>query len=111
MMRNEKEEEGELVGIMINIALLLPTPLLSSLFSPGGWWQRALIYHPTTPTHVPIFEHGGEWWIRLSAQVYVGMEEFVRVGEVVREVCEKVGDGRAEREVEEYERERKYGKV
>ena len=38
-------------------------------------------------TFVPVFEHGGWLWVRLSAQVYLERKDFEWLGGVLREVC------------------------
>lgn len=44
-------------------------------------------------TFVPVFKYGGSLWARLSAQVYLEREDFVWVGGVLREICEKIIKG------------------
>ncbi|GAA5938110.1 uncharacterized protein JCM15063_005467 [Sporobolomyces koalae] len=96
-MRNETAQDGELVANMINIELPLPsyTPFGSVPPLEGNklqtYWWRTLIeeFH----TAVPIFPHAGLPWIRLSAQVYIDFEDFVRVGNAIKEVCERIERG------------------
>ncbi|KAJ4002601.1 hypothetical protein NW752_001116 [Fusarium irregulare] len=42
-------------------------------------------------TFVALFLHGGRFWIRTSAQVYLGMEDYEWLGGVLKELCERVG--------------------
>lgn len=37
--------------------------------------------------------HAGAWWVRLSAQVYNELEDFAKVGQVLKEVCDKIRRG------------------
>ncbi|GAA5877343.1 hypothetical protein JCM8547_003839 [Rhodosporidiobolus lusitaniae] len=106
VMRN-KEGDGELIGTMVNIKLPLPPP---SSFAPEQhalllqkWWARHL-----TAQHnfnVPIFSHGDRYYTRLSAQVYLDLDDFRYVGNALKEVCEKVKSGEALREVQDQSQE------
>ncbi|WJG35369.1 pyridoxal phosphate-dependent transferase [Fusarium oxysporum Fo47] len=42
-------------------------------------------------TFVALFLHGGRFWIRTSAQVYLEIEDYEWLGGVLKEVCERVG--------------------
>ncbi|KAM0283985.1 hypothetical protein ACHAQH_002180 [Verticillium albo-atrum] len=44
-------------------------------------------------TFIPVGVHGGRWYARISAQVYLGVEDFVWAGETLKAVCEKIGKG------------------
>ncbi|PVI08716.1 PLP-dependent transferase [Periconia macrospinosa] len=55
-----------------------------------NWIAQTLVSEYAT-FMAPMF-YGGRWWVRLSGQVYLEMEDFEWAGSVLREVC-----GRAER--------------
>ncbi|RBA10028.1 Hercynylcysteine sulfoxide lyase [Fusarium proliferatum] len=42
-------------------------------------------------TFVALFLHGGRFWIRTSAQVYLEIGDYEWLGGVLKEVCERVG--------------------
>jgi selenocysteine lyase/cysteine desulfurase len=44
-------------------------------------------------TFVALFVYGGRWWARLSAQVYLEMDDFEWAGRTLKEVCERVAKG------------------
>lgn len=44
-------------------------------------------------TFVALFVYGGQWWARLSAQVYLELDDFEWAGRTLREVCERVARG------------------
>ncbi|KAF7596527.1 hypothetical protein BBP40_001400 [Aspergillus hancockii] len=44
-------------------------------------------------TFVPVFRHGDWLWTRLSAQVYLEKQDFEWLGEVLKELVERVGKG------------------
>ena len=42
-------------------------------------------------TFIPLLVHRGRWWGRLSAQVYLSLEDFEWTGKTLRELCERAG--------------------
>jgi hypothetical protein len=44
-------------------------------------------------THVPIFLHNNALWARLSGQVYLEMDDFAWIADVLKELCGRVGAG------------------
>jgi PERQ amino acid-rich with GYF domain-containing protein len=45
-------------------------------------------------TFVPIFEHGGFLWARVSAQIYLELEDFTFLGHALKRICyQVVGSG------------------
>ncbi|KXX76625.1 putative L-cysteine desulfhydrase, chloroplastic [Madurella mycetomatis] len=44
-------------------------------------------------TFIALFVYGGRWWARLSAQVYLEMDDFESAGRTLKEVCERVAKG------------------
>lgn len=57
----------------------------------SDWIQRTLIAEYRT--YMPVFFFQGSWWVRLSGQVYLDMEDFEWAGRVLGEVCARVGSG------------------
>ncbi|KAL3474440.1 pyridoxal phosphate-dependent transferase [Aspergillus californicus] len=50
-----------------------------------NWFQTTLTYK--YGTFVPVFEHGGWLWTRLSAQVYLEISDFAWLAGVLKEMC------------------------
>lgn len=46
-------------------------------------------------TFIAIIVHADAWWVRLSAQVYLDMEDWSWAGKTLKEVCERVHKGEA----------------
>ncbi|KAM3423898.1 hypothetical protein BST61_g1293 [Cercospora zeina] len=44
-------------------------------------------------TFLAILVHGGKWWVRLSAQVYLDEEDFRWAGQMLEEVCTRASNG------------------
>ncbi|PIA98656.1 putative aminotransferase [Cercospora beticola] len=55
------------------------------------WMSKVLVEEYNT--FLAILIHGGRWWVRLSAQVYLDEEDFHWAGKVLQEVCERAKDG------------------
>ncbi|KAG9540159.1 PLP-dependent transferase, partial [Aureobasidium melanogenum] len=49
-------------------------------------------------TFIAIIFYGGAWWVRLSAQIYLTMDDWQWAGTVLKQVCERVSKGQALRE-------------
>ncbi|KAE8415960.1 pyridoxal phosphate-dependent transferase [Aspergillus pseudocaelatus] len=61
----------------------------SSLVSTVSTWFRDTLFD-RYETFVPVFQHGGWLWTRLSAQVYLEKEDFEWLGGVLKECCDRV---------------------
>lgn len=46
-------------------------------------------------TFIAIIFYANAWWVRLSAQVYLDMEDWSWAGKTLKEVCERVHKGEA----------------
>ncbi|KAL1979723.1 hypothetical protein VTN96DRAFT_5245 [Rasamsonia emersonii] len=42
-------------------------------------------------TFVPAFFHNGRFWVRLSGQIYLTVDDFEEVGRQLRDICSRVG--------------------
>ena len=43
-------------------------------------------------TFVQVYVHNAHWWVRISAQVYLEMKDFVWIAGVLKKECEKVNE-------------------
>jgi len=53
------------------------------------WMQETLI--EDFNTFVPIFFHQGNWWARLSGQIYLELADFEWAGTALKEICGRAG--------------------
>lgn len=47
----------------------------------------------TDPQRRLLSSHAGKWWVRLSAQIYNDMDDFRRVGAILKTICEQIRNG------------------
>ncbi|KAK2746792.1 hypothetical protein FQN57_002834 [Myotisia sp. PD_48] len=52
------------------------------------WIEKELTYSHNTL--VPTFVHNGHFWVRLSAQIYLDLDDFKWVAGVLKGICERV---------------------
>ncbi|KAK0670112.1 pyridoxal phosphate-dependent transferase [Cercophora samala] len=92
-------EEGTMsASAMTNVAL----PLLAEDIKANGDGAAVHSYILSTlmeeyQTFVAVFVFQGRWWARLSAQVYLELEDFKWAGGVLKEVCDRVVKGEYKR--------------
>ncbi|KAL2020609.1 hypothetical protein VTK56DRAFT_8099 [Thermocarpiscus australiensis] len=55
------------------------------------WFQRTLI--DEYKTFIPLYLYRARWWSRLSAQVYLDLDDFEWAGQALKEVSERVAKG------------------
>jgi hypothetical protein len=52
-------------------------------------WMEAVMANQYK-TMVPVFDHGGWLWVRLSAQIYLEKSDFEWLGGVLKGLCDRV---------------------
>jgi selenocysteine lyase/cysteine desulfurase len=78
-----KALEGELAGVSA-----IPKSDVSAV---TAWIQKVLV--DEHKTFVALLVYGGRWWARLSAQVYLEVDDFEWAGHTLKEVCERAAKG------------------
>jgi hypothetical protein len=63
----------------------------SKAFGVKQWMVQTLI--SDHKTFVMLFPYGNRFWARLSAQVYLEMEDFEWAAQTLKAVCERVAKG------------------
>lgn len=53
-----------------------------------SWMTKVLV--DDYQTFIPLFYHDGRFWARLSAQVYLDMDDFEWAGDTLKLICERV---------------------
>lgn len=99
-----ENSEGTLTGCgMVNVGL--PVGVVGGGASPPArivvpadeagdvakWMQQALV--DDYKTFLPVALYNGRFWVRLSAQVYLDLDDFESVAKDLLELCERVGKG------------------
>ncbi|KAH7007638.1 lolT-1 [Ilyonectria destructans] len=80
---------------MVNVWL----PVKSADVQDGvlAWAQELLVKE--YKTFMALSQHNGQWYTRLSAGVYLDLEDFEWAGKVLKEVCERVLKEKARKQV------------
>ncbi|KAF9357754.1 hypothetical protein BGX26_003150 [Mortierella sp. AD094] len=74
------------VGNMVNVRLPL-----KDVNNPKASFQKfADILFDRYNVYTPAFKHGDQWWTRISAQIYMEVEDFVRLGNIWKEVIDEL---------------------
>lgn len=60
------------------------------------WMQDRLVEE--YKTFITVFVRWGRFWVRMSAQVYLGIEDYEWAGEVMKELCSRVEKGEYRKE-------------
>ncbi|KXL45683.1 hypothetical protein M433DRAFT_143727 [Acidomyces richmondensis BFW] len=55
-------------------------------------WMSEMV-RKENDTFIAIYVHGDAWWVRLSAQIYLTLEDFEWAGGILKRVCERVKAG------------------
>ncbi|KAF9435750.1 hypothetical protein BGZ76_005586 [Entomortierella beljakovae] len=74
------------VGNMVNVRLPLKNvdhPKATAQYFTDVILDRYNVY-------TPAFKHGGQWWTRFSAQIYLEAEDFVRLGKIWKEIIDEL---------------------
>ncbi|KAK5165932.1 uncharacterized protein LTR77_008856 [Saxophila tyrrhenica] len=56
-----------------------------------AWMMRHMIEENETAVYV--YSYGGNWWVRLSAQVYLTKDDFMHAAKMLEKTCQRVKDG------------------
>ncbi|KAL2138999.1 hypothetical protein VTI28DRAFT_5904 [Corynascus sepedonium] len=80
-------EEGDISGDLAGLPCFPKSDLL-----PVTFWilQKLMDDHNT---FVALFVHGGRWWARISAQVYLELDDFEWAARVLKDLCERAAKG------------------
>ena len=87
VLENEEGTLGECN--MTNIHLPIPSEMSSPAVR--AWVMKTTDLEFNIPVYLTF--HANAWWVRLSAQVYLTLEDFEAAGQALKVVCEKARDG------------------
>ena len=94
VMENEEKTLGNCAFANVQLPLSLETDAANDYATAvaiAQWLSKLLVEEYNT--FLAILIHGGKWWVRLSAQVYLTEEDFKWGGKVLKEVCERARNG------------------
>ena len=56
-----------------------------------NWMMETIMTEHTS--FVPLFVMAGRWWCRLSAQVYLDLDDYEATGAILADICSRAGKG------------------
>ncbi|KAI9245323.1 pyridoxal phosphate-dependent transferase [Sporodiniella umbellata] len=77
-----------LTANMVNVELPIPSTVTLSDAEMFSYFMKKSIYeHNTT---LVVYKNNGKWWVRLCAQVYLDLEDFKAVGEILLKLLKEL---------------------
>jgi selenocysteine lyase/cysteine desulfurase len=55
------------------------------------WMEECIV--KDYKSFLPIYSFQGQWWVRLSGQVYLELSDFEWAGKILKEICHRAGNG------------------
>ncbi|KAG0349580.1 PLP-dependent transferase [Gamsiella multidivaricata] len=83
---NTMTPEDHQVANMVNIRLPIKNPNHPKV-NPQYFMETLM---DRFGVFTPAFKHGEHWWTRISAQIYLEVEDFVRLGNIWKEVIDEI---------------------
>jgi hercynylcysteine S-oxide lyase len=86
-----------LVNVLLPLEINASKVSGKNCFDPGNgmlvaqWIQETLI--EDFKTFIPIYFFQGNWWARLSGQIYLELADFEWAGIILKTICERAGKG------------------
>lgn len=77
-------QEADQLGSLVDVRLPLVTPN-NPIIHTRGWWLDTLLFRYPSVFAPPHF-HNGQWWTRLSVQIYNDMSDFEAAADVFLEI-------------------------
>lgn len=77
-------QDEDQIGNMVDVRLPIDNPDDARL-SANVWIDTMLYRFPEV--FAPIHKHGGQWWIRVSAQIYNDLTDFEVLSKVATTIC------------------------
>ncbi|KAK4502012.1 hypothetical protein PRZ48_007823 [Zasmidium cellare] len=57
----------------------------------GQWMMRTMILECETAVNIMVYANA--WWVRLSSQIYLTMDDFEHAGQLLQQVCSRAEEG------------------
>lgn len=77
-------QDEDQMGNMVDVRLPINNPDDTRLNT--NFWIDTLLYR-FPEVFAPVYKHAGQWWIRVSAQIYNELDDFVVLGNVYSTIC------------------------
>lgn len=57
----------------------------------GQWMMRTMILECETAVNIMVYANA--WWVRLSSQIYLTMDDFEHAGQLLQQICLRAEEG------------------
>lgn len=82
-----ENEEGTLTVHMVNVRLPLSSPKIPDEKVPDYFIDKLIYEHNTCAS---VYKHAGRWYVRMSAQTYLEVDDFKYCAEAILKVCKEL---------------------
>lgn len=87
VLGTEVLQAADQIANMVDVRLPIHNPDNPTLL--GNFWIDTLLTR-FPQVFAPAYKHGGQWWIRISAQIYNDLDDFEELGNVYSTICSEI---------------------
>jgi len=87
VLGTEVLQDEDQIGNIVDVRLPINNPDNPVLYN--NFWIDTL-FSRFSEVFAPAHRHGGQWWVRISAQIYNDLTDFEVLGNVFKRICDEI---------------------